>query len=178
MLFAFRLWQTTGCRHFLGHYFNPIYIKINVEAQVGIDKNISKLESKFFHNKLTALVFEPPKSYLAAFEPSYLLEVLSPLGVALFLLSIKKGIGTKNKIIGLHFLLVLIAAFVYITPVSPKNSFFIFSALVYSFSLWHVDYFAAKKYRILIFLLLLIFSYVFFAYTWQMKSICNEIKFS
>ena len=178
MLFAFRLWQTTGCKHFLGHYFNPIYIKINVEAQVGIDKNVSKLESKFFHNKLTAIVFEPAKSYLAAFEPSYLLEMLSPLGVLLFLLSIKKAISTKNKIIVLHFLLVLTAALIYITPFSPKNSFFIFSFLIYSFSLWHVDYFAAKKYRILIFLLLLVFSLVFFAYTWQMKSLCNEIKFN
>lgn len=177
-MFVFRLWQTTGCKTFISHYFDPIYLKINTEGQRGLDRDLDKIQSKFFHNKATAALFETPKSYLTYFEPAFLLEVLSPLGLLLLMLSIKRGISKKDKKILAHFLLILASVALSISAYSPKNSFYVLSIILYTFTLWSVPYLAKSKIYVVLFLVLFAVSLMYFGYTWQLKTICNEIFFN
>ena len=89
-LFAFRLWQTTGCLKFSDYHFNSLSIKISVEDHVNTDGTLNRQTARFFHNKLITGIYEYSKSYLKLFEPRFLLDILGPLGLVLVILTIFK----------------------------------------------------------------------------------------
>src|SRR3972149_11435702 len=76
LIFLFRIWQSSGCREFSGFLFNPLSIKINVESQVASDFSLDRNISRFFHNKLTAGIFELTTSFTSTFDSPYLLQIL------------------------------------------------------------------------------------------------------
>ena len=63
-LVVFRLWQSTGCRRFVSFEFDPLWVKLNVESQVGLDRSAPRDISRFFHNKAATGLYEAPKTYL------------------------------------------------------------------------------------------------------------------
>lgn len=178
LLFTFRLWQTTGCRHFLGFYFNPLSIKINVEEQRGLDNGSNQQFSKFFHNKVSAAVYEISKSYSQTIDPRFLLEILGPVGLVLALISASKVIKKPKSIYTLSLLSVLTASLLFILPIDPKKTFYIVAFTWFGFSLISATSLSKSKLSILLFVVLLLASFWYFALSWQMPRVCNEIFFN
>src|SRR3989344_4368982 len=97
-LFSFRIWQTTGCKQFKGFLLNPIDIKIAVESQVLEDRNLQRPISRFFHNKISAGVFEVAKSYTATIDTRFLISFLGPIGLLSVIIAVVKVVkSTKTR---------------------------------------------------------------------------------
>ena len=176
-LYGFRLWQTTGCRHFSGFYFNPDSIKINVETNSGLDINQDKTTARIFHNKLSAGTFELTKSYLATFDSRLILAILGPLGVVLVLRS-AVALTSSNLPVALHLLTIPLTSALALTAIGPRLSFYLAASVWYSFSFWGLAYFAKTSLRFGLFLILMIATIWYFFFNWQMPAICNEIAFN
>lgn len=174
-VFLFRLWQTTGCQHFRGFYFNPLAIKINVESQTNLDDQ--RTIAKIFHNKVIVAPIEISKSFAQVIDPKVLLDLLGPAGLVFFMLALAQIAKTKNKLGFVHLTVVLIAAFLSLTAIAPKTAFFALSLSFYSFSLWGTR-FKVSKHLSLILLGLIFLNLWYFAINWQMPSICDEIFFN
>ncbi len=177
-LFAFRIWQSTGCLHFSGFYLNPLSIKINVESQRHLDIGTNQTISKSIHNKFSAGIFEVGKDYSGEFSPNYLLEILGPLGFALSVAGIAQLVKQKNKLMLLHLMLILIIAAAGLLPIDPKAAFYAFSLSVLSFPFWSVKSFTDTKVKFLIFVLLTMATVIYYMFAWQMQLSCNEIFFN
>ena len=177
-LFAFRLWQTTGCKHFSGFYFNHISIKINVEEQRNLDKNSNQLVSKIFHNKVSSTIDQISLSYARTFNPRFILEILGPLGLILALMSFSKTIKNPKSVYGLCVAIVALASLLLILPIDPAKSFYLTAIAWFCLSILSTADFAKSKLMILTFFVLLLASFWYFALSWQMPLICNEIFFN
>ena len=177
-IYLFRIWQTTGCRQFRGFYFNPLSIKINVESQIGTDININRNVSRFFHNKISAGIHEIVKSYALTLEPRLLLEILGPVGISLVAISIFCVFKNKAMLKFTHLLIVLATSFILILPVPPKTPFYLNAVAWYSFSFWGIGFFLKKGIFQILFITLLMMTFWYFSFSWQIPAICNEIFFN
>ena len=177
-LFAFRIWQTTGCRQFSSFYFNPLSIKINVESNIASDLGIERNISRFFHNKVTSGIFELTKSFTSTFNLRFLLELLGPLGLILTVSMIIRIIKKREITAIGHFGIILVASMVAIVPVNPKTAFSLFALAWYSFAARGIAYFSQGVKFWIIFIALSLFSFRYFIYSWQMLTICNDIFFN
>lgn len=175
-LYGFRLWQTSGCQHFSGFYFNPDSIKINVETNSGLDINHDKITTRLFHNKLSAGTFELAKSYLATFDSRLILAILGPLGVVLVLRSLAALTKPSFPVV-IHLLTIPLTSALALTALSPRLSFFLLASVWYSFSFWGLAYFTKTSLRFGLFVILVIATIWYFSFNWQMPAICNEIFF-
>ena len=149
--FIFRLWQTTGCQSFLSYWFNPLSIKISVEEQVNSDNNSNRQVSRFFHNKASSGAIEISKSYLNNIEPRHLLEILGPLGILLFLVSIAALVKKPKRLQVVHLIFLLSTMLFSIMSHNAKLVFFINAITLYSFSLWAFSIIEFNKKRSVIF---------------------------
>lgn len=178
LAFSFRLWQTTGCRNFLPTYFDPQIVKINVEEQVSVDRNINREVSRFFHNKASTGFFELTKSTLKVLEPIVLLEILGPLGLFLTALSLVYLARKFTLTQAAHFAVVLCAIISTIFIKNSKLSFYILTLALYTFSVWGTSSIKTTKLTIFGFFILTVITLWYFAFSWQITSICNEIFFN
>ena len=172
------MWQTTGCKHFSGFYFNPLSIKINVESQTSLDPPGQKAISRIFHNKLVATPYEVSKSLAQTVDPKFLLDVLGPAGLSFLILSLVE-IFKAQRLLGYIHLGTVIAILVFSqTSVSPKIAFWLISLSFYSLSFWGVKTVAKNKYAGFFLMVLIFYSLWYFAINWQMPGVCNEIFFN
>ena len=178
LIFAFRLWQATGCKNFTDYRFNPLSVKINVESQTAVDTKINRTIARFFHNKVSAFLYEFSKTYLSTFSPKLLFETLGPVGVVLFILGIFE-ISQKKRFLGVaHFLGILILPLFAIISSFPKLEFYVLTLSRYSFSLWGINKAAKSTLHVSILLALVYLTFWYFIFNWQMKSVCNNIFFN
>lgn len=175
---SFRIWQTTGCRQFESHYFNPISIKINVESQVGVDVGVNRNIARFFHNKATTGIFEMTKSYISTLEPRFLLEILGPLGAMLVLVSATLALKKRQILTLVHLASLLAASSLLILPKYSKESFYLVALLWYGFSFWGIRYLMETRIKITLFIILVPLTLWYFTFSWQMPMICHEIFFN
>lgn len=177
-LFAFRIWQTTGCRHFAGFYFNPLTIVINVESQRSLDEDSKNSTPRFFHNKLTAGIFEYTKTYFSAFNPRFLLELLGPVGIVAVFFGVKNVVERRRTFGIFHLILILIASFIATLAISPKTAFFLIAFSWYSFTFQGIANFLTRKTYLAMFILLVPITLWYFFVSWQMPAICHDIFFN
>ena len=149
-----------------------------MEEQRNLDKNPSAPTSKFFHNKITATINHVSLSYASTLNPRFLLEILGPLGLTLSVISSLKIIKNPKSIYTLGLAAVAITSLLLILPIDPRKTFYMAALAHFSFSTMSASYFAKTKLHLLIFLILLIASFWYFALSWQMTAICNEIFFN
>lgn len=176
-LFAFRLWQTTGCKNFNSFRLNPLAIKINVESQRNIDQKSSNLISKIFHNKVSTGLFEETKNYLSLFNPNLIISLVGPIGLISLILAIIRGLNKRNRAIFASLAYVFLSAFL-ATKLDPKQGILNFAFSLYLFCFWAISAFSASFKMMAVFIFLAIFSFWYFSFDWQMPLICNEIFFN
>lgn len=176
-LYIFRIWQTTGCKQFLSHKFEPISITISVESDTNLDHGTNKFLTRFFHNKISTGSYEISKSFAASLNSSYLLQILGPLGTILASIALYQVVTRKIKLGLLHVGVILLASFFSIVTSNAKIAFYIQSVSLLTFSLWGTSFFSKSKFRIIMFLFVLVMTFVFFLWTWQMNVICNNMLF-
>jgi len=176
-LYSFRLWQTTGCLHFAGFYFNPLSIKIDVEQELSLDQPERRM-GRVFHNKVIAAPFAISKSYAKVLDPKFLLDLMGLAGVLLLVLAITRIVETRNKKGFFHITLQAILIFISLTHISPKTAFWLMSLGFYSLSLWGIRSVSKNKLIPFLFIILILLSLWYFAFNWQMRSICDEIFFN
>ena len=178
LIYTFRLWQITGCKNFTDHRFIPLSVKINVESQTAVDIELNRTVARFFHNKVSAFLYEFTKTYLSTFSPKLLFETLGPVGIVLLILGIYE-IYQKKRILGLiHFLGVLILPLFAIIFSFPKLEFYLLTLSRYSFSLWGINRATKSKLQVSVLLALVYLTFWYFIFNWQMKSACNNIFFN
>ncbi|MDP2633023.1 MAG: hypothetical protein Q8P25_04880 [Candidatus Curtissbacteria bacterium] len=118
------------------------------------------------------------KSYISSFNPRFLLEILGPLGLFLAIISTSKIVKNPKSIYTLSMGVVGAASLLLILPINPQKTFYISAISWYVFALISTTTFAKSKKMSLLFLLLLLASFWYFAFSWQQKAICNEIFFN
>lgn len=178
LAFSFRLWQTTGCKNFLPFKFDPASVKMNVEEAVNTDLNQNRDISRFFHNKASTGLFEITKSYTKVLDTKLLLEILGPIGIVLLILAIKNTFKNANKIVQIHFALLLITPLFVMVYKNPKTAFYSLAFILYSFSLWGLNLKKTNRLCSLLFVLATVATFWYFAFSWQLPTICNEIFFN
>ena len=174
-LFSFRIWQTTGCRQFKSFYLNPQSVTIKVEEDVGTDRGIDRNISRFFHNKLQTAVILTSHSVSSTIDARMLLEILGPLGLISIIISLYVVIKHKNLIGISHLIAVLIASAWAIISTNSKQGFYLYSLGLYSFCFWSAKVLAKKSINVII---LAIFTFWFFTFSWQLNSFCHDIFFN
>ena len=171
------MWQSSGCVSFLTLKFNPITIKINVENQTLTEGKTQTKTSRFFYNKASAGLLEIGKSYTQVINPKLILDIIGPLGLILlvyaFSYTIKKP-SIKNVPIAV---LTIVVPFFVLATSNSKLAFFVWSITLFIFSSLGVNLIKPSRLMILIFVLLAIINLWYFAFSWQMQQICNEIFF-
>ncbi|MBI3282576.1 hypothetical protein HYZ70_00695 [Candidatus Curtissbacteria bacterium] len=177
-VFSVRIWQSVGCRSFLPTKFDSQIIKIKVEEQVNVDQNLNRQVSRFFHNKVSAGFFEAAKATSRFADPAFLLDILGPLGLILTLLAAKRLVKKFTRAQGLSFLAVLISILFATATKNSRVSFYIVAGALYSFSLWGTTALKTNKLTIFVFFALALVTLWYFAISWQMKAVCNEIFFN
>lgn len=197
-LFSFRLWQTTGCRQFRSFYLNPQAVIIKVEEDVGTDKKdssesslrfssldklgtaglrgIDRNISRFFHNKYQSMFVLTTGSVTSLFATRLLLDLLGPLGLAAFATSVVVTIKTKNLAGLIHLVLIFLAAMFAIFTPQAKQTFYLYSITLYSFSFWSTKLLA--KLPILLILAFTVVSFWYFSFSWQLEAFCHEVFFN
>lgn len=178
VLFAFRVWQTTGCHQFAGFYFNPLAIVINVESQRSLDEDFKNSIPRFFHNKVTSGIFEYTKTYFSTFNPRFLLELLGPIGIVAVFFGVKNVIERKRTFGIFHLILILVASFIATLAISPKTAFFLIAFSWYSFTFQGIANFSTRKTYLVMFILLIPITLWYFLFSWQIPAICHEIFFN
>ena len=175
-VFAFRLWQTTGCKKFTDFHFQPISVKADVESAINVDSG-GKIVPRFFHNKITYGLFDFSKTYFLTLQPSYLLELLGPVGLVLSVLAVPKAVYFKSKILLFNLFMILLFSLFLISSFNPKIAFYLLALSWYAFSINSLE--KVTKKNLLIFILILIpVTFLYYLYTWRMHLICNEILFN
>lgn len=175
-LFSFRLWQTTGCRQFRSFWLNPQAVIIKVEEDVGTDRGIDRNISRFFHNKYQSMFVLTTGSITSIFAARLLLDLLGPLGLAAFVISVAQVIKTKNLPGLIHLTLIFLAAMFAIFNSQAKLTFYLYSIALYSFSLRSSKILA--KLPILLILAFAVVSFWYFSFSWQLEAFCHEIFFN
>src|SRR3989344_3324808 len=122
-VFAFRLWQTTGCKKFTDFHFQPISVKADVESAINVDSG-GKIVPRFFHNKITYGLFDFSKTYFLTLQPSYLLELLGPVGLVLSVLAGPKAVYFKSKILLVNLFMILLFSLFLIIILAAFLSFY------------------------------------------------------
>ena len=107
-----------------------------------------------------------------------MLEILGPLGLVLVFTAIMKISRQNGKFAIIHLAIIPIAALIIIAPFQHNLSFFIFALALYSFSLWGLDHFLKSVRLTVLLMALLIMTFWYFSFSWQMPTICNEIFFN
>ena len=176
--FSTRLWQSTGCLNFLPTKFDPQIVKIKVEEQVNVDRGIERVVSRFFHNKASTGFFEVAKSTIRFTEPIFLLDILGPLGLVLIFLATGSLVKKFRLLQGLNFLVILVSILFAAATNNAKISFYTMAIALYSFSIWGTGALKTSKLTNLVFLVLFFITLWYFAFSWQMSSVCNEIFFN
>ena len=178
LIFAFRIWQSSGCRQFLGFHFNPLSIKITVESQTALDTQINRSIARFFHNKVSVGLFEFTKSYVSVFSPRFFLEILGPVGLILFILGIT-NIFRKKVLLGfMHLLIVMLIPLIVILWSNPRISFYILAISLFSLTFWGISQAAKTKSTRVLFLFLFFITFWYLLFSWQMPRVCNQIFFN
>lgn len=177
-IYLFRFWQTTGCLNFVNLRFSPKNIKINVESQVGQDRTERRNLSRFFHNKITASIYEVLKSYSSVFEPRSLFEMLGPIGLLLVIVTVFNIAKSRKKLILWHTILIVLSPVLIILVLSPKIGFWLRSLVWYTFSLWGLIFFSKHWKAIIAFTFFIVLTFFYFSFSWQMKANCHEIFFN
>lgn len=175
-VYAFRLWQTSGCKQFVGFYFNPLSIKISVESQVNLDQSMSRQLSRLFHNKVTAGIFEFSKAFSFPFDTKFLMEILGPIGLVLVVLAIFEALKARNLLNFAHLSLPPIFSAISLTSLSPKIVFYLLALTWYSLAFKGT----MSRSRVLVplFLILIPLTFWYFLFSWQIPTICHEIFFN
>lgn len=177
-IFSARIWQSTGCLNFLPTKFDTQIIKIKVEEQVNADRGVEREVSRFFHNKVSTGFFEAAKATSKFADPIFLLDILGPLGLLLIILATITLVKKFTLQQGTHFLLVL-ASIIFVSIIKNSQlSFYAVALALYSFSLWGTKALKPNKLTILAFFVAAIITLWYFALSWQMSAICNEIFFN
>ncbi len=177
-VYAFRMWQTTGCKQFIDYSFIPLSVKINVESQTATDTDIERTVARFFHNKASAGLYEFGKSYLSTFTPKLLFETVGPVGVVLLILGIVEITRKKRFWSLVHFLTFLAVPLYAIIASSSKLEFYLLALSRYTFSLWGIGRLAKSAQSIFILVALSYLTIWYFIFNWQLKSVCNNIFFN
>lgn len=175
--FSARIWQSTGCLNFLPTYFDIQIVTIKVEEQVNLDWGIDRGVSRFFHNKASTGFFEAAKATSKFADPVFLLDILGPLGLVLIIFATSSLVKKFTPLLGAHFLLVLTSIILAMFSKNSKISFYTVSAALYSFSLWGTTTFKTNRLATFAFFALALVTLWYFALSWQMKAVCNEIFF-
>ena len=108
-LFAFRVWQASGCISFKSFLFDNQRITTNVETSRQYEKNPDGLISRATHNKFTAAPYEFGLNISALLGSKYLLDLIGPLGFAAALIAIYYIITQRLKL-GFIYLAILALA--------------------------------------------------------------------
>lgn len=177
-LFSFRIWQTTGCRQFKGFRFNPLAIIIGVEAGVSSDKGVDRAISRFFHNKLSVGTYEILASFAATVNPNFLLQLIGPVGVVIAVFNLQILVHTRRKLQLTSLLIIAISAILAMFIINPKTSLYILAISWYAFILSSSLTFVRNKLLFVTFIFLVIFTFWYFTFTWQLTAFCNEIFFN
>lgn len=177
-VFAFRIWQTSGCKNYHFFKFEPISVKINVEEQVNTDIGQNRQVSRIFHNKASATFYEITKSYAKLFDSQFILDILGPIGVALMFLALIYTFKTKKLFTLSHLIIVVATPFLVLIGSNTKISLFVQFIAMYSFSLWGIKSLMPNKLQIFGIIFLAISTLWYFALSWQLPSFCNEIFFN
>lgn len=149
-----------------------------MEEGTNIDSYSDRTVSRIFHNKVSSGFFEFSKAYAQTFEPRLLLEVLGPLGLALALLALINALKTVNRLAILHLFIILAVSLLAISTLPPKTAFYLLALSWYTFSLWGLSFFLkGAKYQITFIVLIIMTSY-YYAFTWQLTTFCHEIFFN
>ncbi len=176
-LFAFRIWQSTGCASFRSFLFDTNSITAGVEASRQYENNPDSLVSKVLHNKFTVTPHEFFLNFSTLLDPRYLLYLIAPLGLIGAVVSVYCIVSQSIKS-GLVFLAVLSGALTYATLFNgSKTDMLILCSLWFLLSFWSLSFFAKTKIRFLVLVLLWLYSIWFFFISWQLPLICNEIFF-
>lgn len=178
IIFAFRLWQTTGCLEFVNYSFKPISVKLNVESQISVDGELDRNIARIFHNKISVTFYEIGKTYSRNFGPKELAQILGPIGLVSVIVAIAYNVKKRNLKVISASVLVLISATLRILPFDSKLSFYIWALTLYLFAFFSVDFWAKNNIRKVLFLFLVFFSLWDFIFSWQMETICHEIFFN
>ena len=176
--FAFRIWQSTGCKQFVQLNFDKQRITTAVEEQVLIDKYIPRQTARLFHNKLTTGFTEISKAYVSILNPKILLEILGPGGLALFLLSVLSVVKKPEIHKSVHFLTLLISIAASLFIKNSQFSYLLLSLGFYSFSLIGLNSIPPKKSFVVLGIALVLINLWYFAFSWQMQSLCTKIFFN
>lgn len=177
-VFSVRIWQSTGCLNFLPTKFDTQTVKIKVEEQVNVDQNLNREVSRFFHNKVSTGFFEAAKATSRFADPVFLLDILGPLGLILTLLAIKRLVKKFSRAQGLSFLAVLTSILFAAATSNAKAAYAAVSIALYGFSLWGTTTLKTNKLTIFAFFVLALVTLWYFAMSWQMKAVCNQIFFN
>ena len=178
LIFAFRIWQATGCENFKSFRFNPLSIKINVEEQTSIDVGINRNISRFFHNKISTGFYELTKSYVKIFNPRLLFEILGPIGSVLVILGVANIFKDKVILRLGHFFIVISALLFAILWLNPRVSFYLTAASLFSFTFWGISQVTKTKITGILFIFLVFITFWYFIFSWQMLTVCNQIFFN
>lgn len=176
-IFSARIWQSTGCLNFLPTYFDTQIIKIKVEEQVNLDRGIARGVSRFFHNKASTGFFESTKAASKFADPIFLLDIMGPLGLVLIILATSSLVKKFTPLKGFHFLLVLAAIILAMISKNSRDAFYTLALALYSFSLWGTTTLKTNRLATFAFFALALVTLWYFALSWQMKAVCNEIFF-
>lgn len=178
IIFAFRLWQTTGCREFTDHSFKSISVKLNVESQISVDRELDRNIARIFHNKISVTFYEIGKTYSRNFGPRELNQILGPIGLVSVIVAIAYNAKKRNLKVISASVLVLISATLRISPLDSKISFYIWALTLYLFAFFSVDFWIERNFRIILFLALVLFTFWYFIFSWQLETLCHEIFFN
>lgn len=178
LLFAFRMWQTTGCRQFKSFRFNPLAIIIGVEAGVSSDKGVNRTISRFFHNKVSVGTYEVLNSFVDTFSPNFFLELFGPIGVVIAFSTLQTSVINKRKLELLSLAIIIIFSALALFIFNPKTAFYLLAISWYAFILLSAFSFLRNKLLLLILIFLALFTFWYFTFSWQLPAICHEIFFN
>ena len=178
LIFAFRIWQATGCENFKSFQFNPLAIKINVEEQTSIDVGINRNISRFFHNKISTGFYEFAKSYVSIFNPRILSEILGPVGLILLILAAVDIFRERKILMFSHLFIVMSVLLLAILWPNPKILFYMIAVSLFSFTFWGINHATKAKTAGILFFFLVIITFWYFIFDWQMSRVCNQIFFN
>lgn len=177
VLFAFRIWQSSGCLNFRSFVFDSRRITATVESSRQYETNPNGLLSRLEHNKLTVAPYEFGLNLSALLDPRYLLDLIGPAGLAAALIAIYSIVSQRRRA-GLLFLAILLTAQILATLfTSSKTDMLILCVLWFLLGFWSLNFWSLTKKRLFVFLLLWLYSLWFFFISWQLPLLCNEILF-
>ncbi len=178
LIYAFRLWQTTGCQDFTSFNLNPLSISLRTTADINTDPGLPKSISRFFHNKITEGAYEIGKDLAGLFEPRLLLEILGPLGFLMLILALLETVKTKKTLSLINLGAILTVAVLMVLNLNQKIIFYLFAASLMLFSFWGIGRLQKIKYSLILILFLTAATFCYYSFSWQLSSFCSQIFFN